>query len=163
MIEVRVGEEDEERIFHVHKELLVQHSDFFAAALGGDWKERVDRSVKLPEDDPEQFDHFCCFLYTGQLFTRRSGDRYVDGDGDDCDNEFERICHAWVFGNKLQSTTYKDAVADSLIMKVIDGKFHPVSMHEEIENHAARSAPFRTLLIDIAVHCWRNETFEELR
>ena len=52
--------------FDVHKALICSRSDFFKAALTGNFKE-VDGTIKLPEQDPATFKYFVHWLYTDGL------------------------------------------------------------------------------------------------
>ncbi|KAK4697313.1 protein N-terminal amidase, partial [Lecanoromycetidae sp. Uapishka_2] len=62
LVTVLVGP-DEQR-FDVHKALLCKSSDFFNAALNGNFIE-ANGTVKLPEQNPGVFKYFVHWLYTG--------------------------------------------------------------------------------------------------
>lgn len=51
----------------IHKELLTAASPFFAAALNSTFAEGLDQTVRLPEENPEIFEWFLQWLYTGSL------------------------------------------------------------------------------------------------
>lgn len=53
----------EEKKFVVHEHLLTHYSDFFRAALTGDFKEAEDKIVRLEEEDPTVFEFFVHWLY----------------------------------------------------------------------------------------------------
>lgn len=52
--------------FEIHKTLVCGESDFFKAALNGNFKE-ADGTITLPEQDPATFKSFVYWLYTGSL------------------------------------------------------------------------------------------------
>ena len=62
MVSVIVGEE--KRVFSVHKRLLCSVSDYFDAALNGNFKEAAEQKIELLEDDPLVFERFQLWLYT---------------------------------------------------------------------------------------------------
>ncbi|KAJ4334039.1 hypothetical protein N0V95_009273 [Ascochyta clinopodiicola] len=49
--------------FVIHQDLLTYHSQFFKAALTGNFKEAGDKTVTLEEDDPLIFEFFVHWLY----------------------------------------------------------------------------------------------------
>jgi hypothetical protein len=53
--------------FTVHQDLISTRSEFFAKALRGDWKEAQERTVVLPDDEPEVFRLYLQFLYVCSL------------------------------------------------------------------------------------------------
>jgi hypothetical protein len=55
--------------FLVHKDLLCEHSPFFAAALNGQFAEGISRTISLPDVDPKHFEHVVLWLYTQCLET----------------------------------------------------------------------------------------------
>ncbi len=63
VVTVQVGSND--ATFHVHRSLLTDESTFFASTLDGNFKEAVENEVKLPEEEPETFEHFVQWLYHG--------------------------------------------------------------------------------------------------
>jgi hypothetical protein len=56
----------EEYRFDVHKALLCESSNFFQAALNGNFKEREGK-VRLPDQETRTFKFFVHWLYTGKL------------------------------------------------------------------------------------------------
>lgn len=64
IVTVLVGPEKD--YFAIHKTLVCGQSDFFKAALTGNFKE-ADGTIALPERDPATFKYFVYWLYTGSL------------------------------------------------------------------------------------------------
>lgn len=62
MRRVNVRNEISRQAFHVHEELVAQHSNFFAAALTKDWKEVQKNIVTLPDEDAVLFEIFTNFV-----------------------------------------------------------------------------------------------------
>lgn len=153
-ITVVVGTEESARNFYTHENLISQHSEFFANALRTEGQEAED-TVRRPDDDPECFEIFARFVYTGRIFC------CVDGDtGDDIgDREWSRLAKCWILGDKLSSTTFKDAISDTICEKFRFTKCSPIDLHQPLYPSSASTAPIRRLLVDIAVWGWTAETY----
>ncbi|KAK5456926.1 hypothetical protein LTS15_004706 [Exophiala xenobiotica] len=65
MITVYVGEE--KTSFYVHEEVLRSQSPFFDKCLSSGMKEQHTKTIELPEDDPQAFEHVVAFMYGGVL------------------------------------------------------------------------------------------------
>lgn len=65
LVTVLVG--SQETRFDLHRGLLCASSDFFRAAITGDFKERDQNKIKLPKQDVKIFKFFVRWLYTGRL------------------------------------------------------------------------------------------------
>ena len=50
--------------FHVHEDLLCQHSSFFTAAFSSKFREGSEKEMVLLEDDEDAFESFVDWLYT---------------------------------------------------------------------------------------------------
>lgn len=57
-------------VFHVHKGILCNASSYFKAALGGQFKEAINQAVVLDDEDPEMFQRFNTWLYTGRVIEK---------------------------------------------------------------------------------------------
>lgn len=55
------------RVFIVPKELLYSVSEYFKAALEGNFKEATEQKVELPDDDPEVVERVLLWAYTGKI------------------------------------------------------------------------------------------------
>lgn len=144
---MHVGAGAAKQTFAVHKDLLTKHSEFFKAAANGEWKEGRENVVSLGSYKPENFKLFCDFLYTGRIFMAREGDR-----SGDTDEEFIRTQSAWLMAQKLLSTSFKDALVDTLIAKCVEEKFYPNSLHRAVYASGSSKSGMRKLLVDF--HIW---------
>jgi hypothetical protein len=64
---VRVGPEGSQQDFLLHQATMCKRSEFFNRALNGNWSEKKDRLVKLPEDDTKIFSLYVNLIYTGEI------------------------------------------------------------------------------------------------
>jgi hypothetical protein len=97
IIDVVVGTSPERR-WVVHEQLLTSASRFAKAALALPFKEREERTLRLPEEDPDVFDQFVKYLYTSAI-----GDLPID-----------MRLQLYVLGDRMQATTLCDRVRATL-------------------------------------------------
>jgi len=112
-ITIRVGSAPSTVDFSVHEQLICTHSPFFANALNGSWAEAHSRVVPLPDDAPSTFAVYRTWLYTGLLACTNGSDS----------DEWELLACAYVLGERLQDSDFKDTVIDAMIEKF--NKYHP--------------------------------------
>lgn len=128
-----------------------------AAALKSGFQEAKERSITFPEDDPELFNIFANFVYTGYIRSRKPNDIILDRNFD-C--EWDRLGTMWVLGEKLQAAEFKDAVVDALVEKLRAGSKHPATMHQTVYPGGAGPSGMRRLLVDIAAWTWSKTQLE---
>jgi hypothetical protein len=75
------------------------------------WKEAQERTIKLPEDDPEVFSVYQEWLYDGLIHT---GSQTLFPATDD---EYEALVKAYILGEKLMDQDFKDATIDATLDK----------------------------------------------
>lgn len=51
LLTVVVGAEPNQKRFSMHESIICARSEFFRRAMTGDWLEKEQRLIKLPEDD----------------------------------------------------------------------------------------------------------------
>ncbi|OCK76077.1 hypothetical protein K432DRAFT_408480 [Lepidopterella palustris CBS 459.81] len=138
---VRVGPPTSSIDYTVHEDLICSRSRFFANAMRHDWKESSERLVPLPDDHPSTFAVYRTWLYSGLLATR----------GFSSLEEWEILCAAYILGEKLQDSEFKDTVIDAMIEKINDEPaldFPPETVVEIYEN-TPPSSHARRLLVDL--------------
>jgi len=134
--------------FSVHENLICAASDFFKKATSREWKESKERSIKL-EHDAEVFQIYLHWLYRHTLPLR------VDEPGLSGNTEYVQLANAYVLGDFLQDTHFKDAVIDAIIdktsSKASDGQFwYPVgAVIRCIYDNTLESSTARQLLVDL--------------
>ncbi|QPC62732.1 hypothetical protein HYE67_004963 [Fusarium culmorum] len=52
------------QVFNIHRVVLSAHSNYFAKALGGNWKESIERKIEIQNFDPIIVQAMLCFVYT---------------------------------------------------------------------------------------------------
>lgn len=121
--------------------------------MGKDWREAREGILRLPEGDAVAFQLFAGFVYTGKVEFEE--DRT---DEDIATNNWPGIARmhlGWLLGDALLSTTFKDAVTDSLVEWVLATNIHPTELHLEIYGYSDAPSGMKRLLVDLAVFRWQ--------
>lgn len=157
MTEARVGLEDGIERFIVRKELATRHSEFIKKALdpANGWKEARENIMRFPEEPPEAFQVFVTFLDTGVIHLEHSKsatDVVARDDDPDADKEWHKVAQAWLLGDRLRSTTFKDAFVDKMIHILQTTAEIPKSMFQRIFAESIGRSGMRDLLVDMAAY-----------
>lgn len=99
---------EEKRVFIVPKELLYSVSDYFKAALEGNFKEATEQKVELPDDDPEVIERVLLWAYTGKILDQGET---VD------DMSFTNLAGIYVFAERRCGPQLQNDTIDLLIQK----------------------------------------------
>lgn len=153
---VDVGSYEERQTFDVHEDLLKAHSRFFCAALNKEWKEGQERKVSLPEDDPEHFELSYHFLYTGRIYSKSA-----EQDPHGVAAEEVLLAYLWTLGDKLNSSSFMDAILDTMISGMESDKSCPMTLHEIIYPDSARASCMKRFLVDVAAWEWSENAVAE--
>ena len=98
MVEVVVGEGDEQARWMLHEKLLTADSEFAKMALSRDFKEKNERIIRFPEEDPDVFGQYVTFLYGGMIFTFN----------------LEQLVQMYTLGDRLQSLKFANSCYESI-------------------------------------------------
>ncbi|KAM3421531.1 hypothetical protein BST61_g1920 [Cercospora zeina] len=161
IITVAVGQGELPVEFHVHEDLLREHSGFFEAALNGQWKEAQERKIKLPEDNPDVVDVYVQWLYGGKIeaavpeAARHSGwMRSVFW------------AYLYVFSDKIQDLSFANAVMEAWTMYIDEPRagskriYSSLDCVEVIYEHTASGSPARQFLVHVWTTCGRSGWFD---
>jgi len=98
MVKVIVGQWPQST-WILHEALLIAASRFAAAALFWPFKEKEERTIRLPDMDKDMFEYFVQYLYKGQF---------------DCLSSDEAV-QLYVLADRLQAPTFRNEVSEKLI------------------------------------------------
>ncbi|KAJ8114701.1 hypothetical protein OPT61_g3482 [Boeremia exigua] len=100
----------EQKKYHIHRAVLIHHSEYFRNALKGPWKEAEEGVVPLADVEVETFDVFAQWIYSGTLPD--------DSQIDECSEIGTEIrwqyAKAFVFGDRFLAHQYLCAVYEKL-------------------------------------------------
>lgn len=126
-----VGTKDVAKRWDLPRELLINASPFFAAALKGSFAEATPNEITLPEGSTDAFTLFIQWLYIGEI-----------SDTDD-DNGLwiSKLAYlqAYILGDKLRCLEFSDTVMLELIKYHISMTITSETMRVVFENSASGS------------------------
>jgi len=131
------------KIFHVHKEVLVD-APFFKNTMKPEWSRQEDKvPVDLTDEDSTIVEIYLKWLYSHNLPT-------------DFGSGFHQIFLLYVLGEKLMHCTFQDAVLRGLIETCESLQSVPNgSTIKILYNGTTAGSPARQLMVDM--YCWRGE------
>ncbi|KAI9794682.1 MAG: hypothetical protein M1833_007398 [Piccolia ochrophora] len=142
-IKVKVGSEEDEQEYTMHKSLICAHSDFFRAACMGSFKESVGGVVCLPDGNPAAFERFLVWLYDGRIPS-------ISISWSDDDAWSHMIC-LYILGDQLQVRSFQNAVLGTLGPSVIHRTASIGHVNKAFEKTPPRS-PLRKIIIEKIAH-----------
>lgn len=153
IVAVDVGKQ----VFHVCEDLLISHSDFFSAAfVKKEGSDEEDGFVRLKDTSVASFKIFQQFLYAGSIYTADEDDSRAERSTND---EYDRIVNCWKLSDRVASISFKDAVVDTLIAKMMNEDFNKLGLHEKVYPASHADSKIRKLLIDIALYRWEEKDY----
>jgi hypothetical protein len=148
-ITVWVGRGTAAKKFYINSDLAIQHSGFFKAVLETDSKKAEQQTIRLSDLDDNvaaTFESFQSFLYAGKVVSSQTNMK------PDEDEEWDRLANSWILGNSLLSGSFKDAVVDAMVHKLVLAESVPLDIYTNMYQNSSESSPIRKLMVDIAVH-----------
>lgn len=133
------------------------------------WRESRERSIELKDDNPDTFEIYQHWLYSGTVPTR-------DDDLDQMDDaEYLQLAEAYILGDKLRDGNFQDVIIDAMLhksrSKVSDGTptgtrlFPGEKVIRRIYDNTPKSSEARHLLVYFYVKNgdgrWLNEPEQE--
>lgn len=131
--------------FTVHERAIASRSELVRLALRHDWKEAQERCINMPDDDVAAFQTYQSWLYSGALFTRPSM-------GARSDDEYGVLVRAYLLGQKLMDSDFKDTIIDAIVNKLITTGLFDIRQTSAVYDNTMRDDALRRLWLDIYHH-----------
>lgn len=152
-VKVLVGPDKEE--FLIHESVIAKPGTFFETALKKEWIEGKERTVELLEDDPDVFELYTQWVYTGKIFCKSTSGIHSPTTS----QNFDTIIDLYLLGQKLLDRVFQDRVIDALLATTHDmrGKetqtrWFPVGgTVDRLYLGTIKGCPMRRLLVDIYI------------
>lgn len=129
--------------FAIHESIIKPRSEFVRLALRGEWKEANDRTIPLPDDEPQVFSLYQEWLYSGLIYTRPS--QLLPKD----DDEFALLTQAFILGDKLMDLDFKDSIVDAITEKLRKEQTFDTSLTNLVWENTPDGSPLRRLWMDV--------------
>jgi hypothetical protein len=139
------------RRFTIHEGLIRTRSDFVQLALRGEWKEARERTIPLPEDDPDVFSVYQQFLYGGLIYTS-----YKNAPSRP-DDEYKVLVKAYILGEKIMDQEFKDSIVDAIIEKLRTLRRFDTQLTDLVSDNTPFASPLRRLWMDAYYHFGSSE------
>lgn len=157
---MRVGKEPEHTDFLLHEGIICERSEFFRRAMSGNWIEKEERLVKLPEERPLVFDMYVSLLYTNRtLDCEQSTEGEIEPKAfrNVQQKQYRALCKLYVLAEMLQDLEAKKAALKAMIttsQMYIEQSWWKPNEHfvRDLYGSTPRGSPARRWLVDI----WSN-------
>lgn len=110
IVTILVGRGPDARAFAVHLDHLTKSSDYFKAAMGGEWKEGDFEEISLEEDDPKVFQYYMDFLYSRGLNATKPASF------DAAEGLLGGLLDAYILSDKLQDNEFGNIVMNAILV-----------------------------------------------
>lgn len=121
-------------------------------ALRGEWKEAQERTIPLPEDDPEVFSVYQQWLYGGRIHTCSSNKALFKPN-----DEYKTLVKAYILGEKIVDQDFKDSIADASVEKLRPLRRFDASLTDLVFDNTPAGSPLRRLWLDVYYHFGSSE------
>lgn len=150
-----VGADGVTKTWHLPKELLINASPFFAAALIGSFVEAASKEVKLPEDDTDAFALFIRWLYIGETAAIDCICGYDYNEPHRCPAaSVQTYVQAWILGDKLGCPIFKDIAMLGLVRTYYPELINTKTVRIAYEKSAPGSKLRKCLLDLVRYEAW---------
>jgi hypothetical protein len=146
VIDIYVGPEKE--CFRLYRPLVVNSSDYFKKALKHKFRESKGRRFDLIEDDADSFAIYAHWLIWKELAVKLDDSET----GENGRTEFQQLAYAYVLGDKLQDTPFRNEIIDAFVAKQKNENEKLLPDSSTIDNvyeNTSESSKFRKFLVDM--------------
>ena len=141
---VHVGSGHEKKVWNLPEKLLKSNSTFFTAALQSGFAEGISKNITLPEEDPDMFQWFVAWLYTGYDAIRIAEL-----------GEQDLLVPFWTLGDRLGCPLMQDDAMGNLIEYHDECQLEDVIL-KQIYEGSTRGSKLRLFAVDQCLFDVRN-------
>ena len=141
MVQVKVG--PDKTIFSFHKDLLCNAAAYFRAALDGKFREAEEKSIEMPEDNPEIFNYFQFWIYGGSILETHETEKDIDD---------SILVKLWVFAEARGIFELQNAAMTLLIARIDSLRRTPTEQISYIYEHTSEKSALRRMVVDVSAY-----------
>lgn len=144
VIDIYVGPERD--CFRLYRPLIVSSSDYFKIALRHKFRESENHRFDLIDDDPDSFAVYAHWLIWKKLAVKLDKSKT----GKNGRTEFQQLAYAYVLGDKLQDTRFRNDIINAFVAKRENEKLLPGSATiDYVYMNTPESSKLRKFLVDV--------------
>jgi len=138
---------------------MCKRSEFFNRALNGNWSEKKDRLVKLPEDDTKIFSLYVNLIYTGEIPGQTGYSKMMP---DEFQKHIMAIVKLYILAEKLQDKQAKNVALTTVHAKIALNLSPDRLPNAEIVELMYRNTPKGSLGRRLMVHLWNDNNTKDI-
>ena len=135
----------QEKRFTVHKNVITGRSAFFRAAVEGPFKEAEEKTVRLPEIDPDLFSVYLQWIYSDKIVILGAGDIAKDTGGS---KQRALLIELYILADALDDRRLRNRTTDEFIDLCRSTSWPGCKSIKRIWNSTPEGSKLRKLLID---------------
>jgi hypothetical protein len=139
-----------QQAFYAHKSVFCKSAIFFQNTTNPEWAGLDPRPIDLTDEDPEIFQRYLQWLYSGQVAVALwNSEALGAGDSDKEEICIHSLAACYVWGEKLMNTRYQDAVINPNIFAEREKGGAPGAASIQLAySGTTASSPLCRLLVD---------------
>ena len=141
---LHVGKDLSKKTFRIHKGLLCDASPVFKAELEGSFKEAVEQTIDLPEEDVTVFDMFMLWIYGGSLLEKEESAKSFTQ---------KTVINIYVFAEARHMPGLQNAAIDLLIDQMVASNQVEIENVKYIYENTWVTSPLRKLYVAVFAGC----------
>lgn len=142
----------QEKAFALRKDVLIEHSRFFRAALSGSFKQAAEQIIRLPEIEYEAFERYVQWTHTGSIDVAD-----IEDPADTRTRETETmLTRLYVVADRVENMLLRNQTMTAMV-DVLEqtGKLPSTLAIQIAYEHTADGSCLRRFLVD--AHCLNSE------
>lgn len=140
----------------VHEGIITNHSKFFEATCGRPWKEATERIIRLPEEEPSNFETYMHWVYAGIVrpIAQEAFESALADDNNDCIPQcwltlVGELAELYTIADRLDDRGLRNAIIDSILNDSDRSQLGPtVSAIQIAYSATAAGSMLRKLMVD---------------
>jgi hypothetical protein len=133
----------DEKVFVVHKEVIIARSPFFEAASSERWN-KLDQNIKLPEDEPHIFSRYLQCVYQDVVIAK--GNLGLA-------SQLTQLVKLYIMADKFGDLTSSNLIIDKFMDDSDKAFVSPgCSLVKYTYSRTAPTSPLRRLMVDYYMH-----------
>jgi hypothetical protein len=149
---------------NVHRGILCKSSAFFQNAIKPEWTIQKEKIINLPEDPVNTVVNYVKWLYYDNVTVKpyEAGTDTIKKRAEEAEKVFLLLAKAYVFGEKIMDTEYKNAVVKAMsdCQSRLNWSMGPESV-SIVYNHTPSGSPLRRWITDRVAYVAHDDSKDE--